>query len=134
MGAQHIANVAAHGSAILEYVCDVDLGRARQLAERYGAKAINDQQEALNDKSVDAVIIASATNTHVDLIVESAKAGKAILCEKPIDLDIARVDYCAGQIRNFNVPVVIGFQRRFDATHMALTDLGRLGQFEGPDR
>lgn len=133
MGAQHIANVAAHDKAVLEYVCDVDLERARQLAERYGAKAITDPLVALNDKSVDAVIIASATNTHVDLIVESAKAGKAVLCEKPIDLDIARVDYCAQQIKDCDVPIMIGFQRRFDATHMAVKKAvaaGEVGQVE----
>lgn len=120
MGAQHIANVAANENAVLEYVCDVDLSRAQALAERYGAKATDDPRVPLNDPAVDAVIIASATNTHVDLIVEAAKAGKAILCEKPIDLDIARVDYCAQQIKGIDVPIMIGFQRRFDATHMAV--------------
>ncbi|MFK0274095.1 inositol 2-dehydrogenase [Ensifer sp. NPDC090286] len=120
MGAQHIANVAAHDTAVLAYVCDVDLERAKVLAERYGAKAISDPRIALDDKSVDAVIIASATNTHVDLLVESAKAGKAILCEKPIDLDLTRVDYCAELIKDCDVPIMIGFQRRFDATHMAV--------------
>lgn len=120
MGAQHGANVAAHPGASLAYVCDVDGRRAQELAERYGATAISDPQIALQDASVDAVIIASATNTHVDLIVASAKAGKAILCEKPIDLDIARVDACAEAIKDCNVPIMIGFQRRFDATHRAV--------------
>src|ERR1044072_498898 len=100
MGAQHIANVASNERAVLGYVCDVDLERARSLADKYGAKPISDPLEALNDKTVDAVIIASATNTHVVLIVKAAKAGKAILCEKPIALDLARVDYCAEQIKD----------------------------------
>lgn len=133
MGAQHIANLAAHDTAVLEYVCDVDLERARQLAGRYGAKAIAEPRIALDDPSVDAVIIASATNTHVDLIVESARAGKAILCEKPIDLDLARVDYCADRIKDCDVPIMIGFQRRFDATHMAVKQAvldGEVGSVE----
>ncbi|WFU05108.1 inositol 2-dehydrogenase (plasmid) [Rhizobium sp. CB3171] len=133
MGAQHIANVAANENAVLEYVVDVDLSRAQALAARYGAKATDNPRVALNDPAVDAVIIASATNTHVDLIVDAAKAGKAVLCEKPIDLDIARVDYCAQQISGLNVPIMIGFQRRFDATHMAVRKAvagGEVGQVE----
>lgn len=134
MGARHIANVAAHERAALGYVCDPDLARARTLAERYGARAISDPREALDDPSVDAVIIASATDTHVDLIIAAAKAGKAILCEKPIDLDIARVDHCAAEIAGSEMPIMIGFQRRFDATHRAVQRTvldGEVGAVEG---
>lgn len=133
MGAQHIANVAAHPDAQLAYVCDPDADRAADLAGRYGAQAIQDPQIALQDPAVDAVIIASATNTHVDLITASAKAGKAVLCEKPIDLDIARVDRCAEEIKDCMVPVMIGFQRRFDATHRAVkeaVEAGEIGRVE----
>lgn len=133
MGAQHIANVAAHPKAELAYVCDPDAARAAELAALYGAKPIQDPQIALQDPSVDAVIIASATNTHVDLITASAKAGKAVLCEKPIDLDIARVDACAEAIKDCNVPVMIGFQRRFDTTHRGVKmaiDAGEIGKVE----
>lgn len=134
MGAQHIANVAAHPRALLGYICDPDLVRAGQLAERHGGRAINAPREALDDPSVDAVIIASATNAHVDLIIAAAKAGKAILCEKPIDLDIARVDHCAAEIAGCDVPIMIGFQRRFDATHRAVKQAvldGEVGSVEG---
>lgn len=134
MGAQHIVNVAAHGRATLSYVCDPDLSRARDLADRQGARAISDPREALEDPSVDAVIIASATNTHVDLIIAAAKAGKAILCEKPIDLDIARVDHCAAEIADCDARIMIGFQRRFDATHRAVKQAildGEVGSVEG---
>lgn len=133
MGTQHIANVAAHPGAELIYVCDPELNRAQNLATRYGARAISDPQIALTDPDVDAVIIASATNTHVELIEAAATAGKAILCEKPIDLDIARVDACAESIKDCNVPIMIGFQRRFDATHSAVRqaiDDGEVGNVE----
>lgn len=128
MGTQHIANIAAHPGAELTYICDVDLGRAQDLSARHGAKAISDPQVALTDPDVEAVIIASATNTHVELIEAAAKAGKAILCEKPIDLDIARVDACATAIKDCKVPIMIGFQRRFDATHMAVKQAIRDGE------
>lgn len=120
MGARHIANVAGNDRAELAYIVDPDLGRAQALASRYGAASSADPGIALSDPAVDAVIIASATNTHVDLIVAAANAGKAILCEKPIDLDIGRVDACAEAIKGCDVPIMIGFQRRFDLTHRAV--------------
>lgn len=133
MGARHIANVAAHEKAALAYVVDPDLDRAKAFADRYGAAASAEPERALADPLVDAVIIASATDTHVDLIIAAANAGKAILCEKPIDLDIARVETCARAIANRNIPVMIGFQRRFDPTHKGVKEAvenGEIGKIE----
>jgi myo-inositol 2-dehydrogenase/D-chiro-inositol 1-dehydrogenase len=133
MGERHIANVAGHGRATLAYIVDPDEARARALAASYGGEAISDPAVALADPSVDAVIIASATNTHVDLIIAAARAGKAILCEKPIDLDMARVDLCAEAIHGCDVPIMIGFQRRFDPTHRAVRQAvqdGEVGAIE----
>lgn len=128
MGERHIANIAANERAELAYVVDTDLSRATVLARKYGSLAVDRPSVALSDPNVDAVIISSATNTHVDLIVASAKAGKAILCEKPIDLDMSRVDMCAKAIEGCNAPIMIGFQRRFDATHRAVSDAVRRGE------
>ncbi|RZF25770.1 inositol 2-dehydrogenase [Paraburkholderia sp. UYCP14C] len=127
MGERHIANVAANDRAELAYVVDPDLVRATTLAEKYNCRAADKPALALSDPDVDAVIIASATNTHVDLIIASAKAGKAILCEKPIDLDMSKVDRCAQAIEGCDVPIMIGFQRRFDATHRAVSDAVKRG-------
>jgi myo-inositol 2-dehydrogenase/D-chiro-inositol 1-dehydrogenase len=63
---------------------------------------------------VDAVLVCSATPTHVDLILASVAAGKPVLCEKPIDLDIGRARDCLQQLEGSSVPVMIGFNRRFD--------------------
>ncbi|QKC93761.1 inositol 2-dehydrogenase [Mesorhizobium sp. NZP2298] len=120
MGERHIVNLAASNRAELAYVVDPDLDRATALATKFGAKASTRPDGPLSDPAVDAVIISSATNTHVDLIIASAKAGKAVLCEKPIDLDMARVDHCAKAIKGCDVPIMIGFQRRFDPTHRAV--------------
>lgn len=128
MGERHIANVAANDHAELAYVVDPDLERATTLAEKYGCRAADKPAPALLDPDVDAVIIASATNTHVELIVASAKAGKAILCEKPIDIDVSKVGRCAKAIEGCNAPIMIGFQRRFDATHRAVSDAVKRGE------
>lgn len=133
MGARHIANVAASDRAELAYVVDPDEARAASLAMRYGAVPAINPAVPLSDPTVNAVIIASATNTHVDLIVAAARAGKAILCEKPIDLDIVRVDACSKAIKGCDVPIMIGFQRRFDPTHRAVkaaVDAGEIGRPE----
>ena len=64
--------------------------------------------------SIDAVVVASPTPTHVDLLTRAVRAGKAVLCEKPIDLDIARVDACRAEIGALADRVMLGFNRRFD--------------------
>ncbi len=82
---------------------------------------------------MDAVLIASSTDTHVDLMTLAAKAGKAVLCEKPIDLDIKRVDRCWQEIESCKVPIQIGFNRRYDPTHKALraaVQAGEVGRVE----
>lgn len=119
IGAIHSANLAAADGARLRYVVDVNTASAHALAARHGARAV-DRDTALNDPEVDAVIIASPTDTHADLAIAAAKAGKAIFCEKPIDLSLKRVDACLAVIRKARVPMFIGFNRRFDPSFSAL--------------
>ena len=71
---------------------------------------------ALDDADVDAVVIASATSTHTDLLRDAVLAGKKVLCEKPIDLDLAKVDRCWAEIAAHAPFVMVGFNRRFDPT------------------
>ena len=133
MGSIHAGNVAARDGAELVYVVDPNHGLARQLADRLNATPLESSAIALEDGSVDAVIIASATDTHAGLIVESAKARKAILCEKPIDLDMKRVRSCEDVLNEHPVPIMIGFQRRFDETHRDVKraiDRGEIGNTE----
>ena len=76
----------------------------------------------LADKAIEAVLIATSTDTHVPLLTAAAKAGKAVLCEKPIDLDIARAEACWAEIGKLNPLVMIGFNRRFDPSFKAVRD------------
>jgi myo-inositol 2-dehydrogenase/D-chiro-inositol 1-dehydrogenase len=127
IGAMHAANIAAHPRARLAVVFDVNRKAAEAVASRHGAKLADGVEAALADAAVDAVMIASSTDTHVDLIVGAAKAGKAILCEKPIHLDIARVEECRKAIAGTGVPIQIGFNRRYDASHKAVAKAVRAG-------
>ncbi|MGI9449227.1 MAG: Gfo/Idh/MocA family oxidoreductase, partial [Geminicoccaceae bacterium] len=94
IGRMHAANLANHPRTELVSVFDVFAEAAEQTAKATDANVAASVDDILNDASIDAVLIASSTDTHVDLLTSSAKAGKAILCEKPIDLDLARVDGC----------------------------------------
>ena len=131
IGAMHGANIAATRRARLAAVYDVHRPTAEKVAAAHGARAADSVAAALAE--ADAVLIASSTDTHVDLITAAAKAGKPILCEKPIDLDIARVEQCRRAIAELGVPVQIGFNRRYDPSHRALRDAvrgGEIGQLE----
>lgn len=133
IGRVHGANVAAHPRATLRYVCDIDTSAAAQLADRTGAMAIDDPAVVWADDAVDAVLIASSTDTHADLLRGALRAGKAVYCEKPIALDITTVMAVADEARDSDLPVFIGFCRRFDANHRAVRDAvaaGRIGDVE----
>jgi myo-inositol 2-dehydrogenase/D-chiro-inositol 1-dehydrogenase len=113
IGAIHAANLAASGRARLRHVVDVHAPAAQALAARHDAR-VSDTATALADLEVGAVIIASSTDTHADLVIAAARAGKAIFCEKPIDLSLARVDACLEAVAKAGVPMLVGFNRRFD--------------------
>ena len=131
IGAIHAANIA-QSSASLAYVVDVNRAAADALASKHGARVV-DTATALADPRVDAVVIASSTDTHADLIELAAKAGKKIFCEKPVDLSLARVDRCLAAVKSAGVPVLMGFNRRFDPSFTAFKqsiDAGTIGAVE----
>ncbi len=119
IGAIHAANLATMTETQLLYGIDVNANAARALAVRHGAQ-VTGVDAALADPNVDAVIIASSTATHADLAIASARAGKAIFCEKPIDLSLKRVDACLAAVKKAKVPMFVGFNRRFDPSFAAL--------------
>ncbi len=132
IGAIHAANLASHPGARLRHIVDVHAPAAAALAERHGAR-VSDTATALADPDIGAVIIASSTDTHADLIIAAAQAGKAIFCEKPIDLSLARVDECLAAVQAAGVPMLVGFNRRFDPNFAELHRrivAGAIGQVE----
>ena len=132
IGAIHAATLATVPGTRLAYVIDVNEKAAAALAAKHGAK-VGDARTAFADKGVDAVIIASSTDTHADLAIAAARAGKAIFCEKPIDLSLKRVDACLAAVRKARVPMFVGFNRRFDPSFAAMKsriDRGEIGAVE----
>ncbi len=114
IGQVHARSVVENPDTELAWVCDPAETAATTLAGTYGAKASPQPGDAMADPGVDAVVIASATPTHVDLLRASVLAGKKVMCEKPIDLDLARIDAVWADIRDKAPFVMLGFNRRFD--------------------
>ena len=119
IGQMHAANIARHPRAELAAVYDVNHPAAEAVAEAQGVLAANSADDIFASDKVDAVLIATATPTHADYIEMAVAAGKAILCEKPIDLSLARVEACAAKIAGTKVPIQLGFNRRYDPGHSA---------------
>lgn len=115
IGRIHAANLAALPGVSLKAICDPVADSAAALAAQLGAR-VSTPEAVLADAAIDAVVIASPTDTHSDLIRRAAAAGKQIFCEKPVDLSVPRAVECAAAVQAAGVACMIGFQRRFDPT------------------
>ena len=127
IGKVHGENIAKHPRAELAYIYDVNEQASEQLATRLGAKVAASPEE-IWASDVDAVLIASSTNTHADLLSGAIRAGKSIYCEKPIDLDINRVKAVVQQAQKTSLPILVGFSRRYDSNHLGIREALRSGE------
>lgn len=128
IGKVHGNNIAAHPNASLQYVYDVHTPSAEQLGTPLGAKVAASPEEIWGAADVDAVLIASSTNTHADLLSSAIKARKPVYCEKPIDLNIERVKAVVQEAHHTTIPILIGFSRRFDPNHVGVWEAVRNGE------
>jgi len=131
IGLIHADNIARHPRLELTVVCSSRIESADRLAGRYGSVPTIDADRAFVE--VDAVVIASPNSTHIDLMTQAARRGIPALCEKPLDLDLSRVRASAAELMDSPSPLMVGFNRRFDANFAALrnrvTD-GEIGRLE----
>jgi len=126
----HATAISTHPGSRLVAVADINAEAAAKLAAQYGAEA-RSVEAILADPAIHAVLIATSTDTHSDLIERAVAAGKAVLCEKPVDLSLARAQACLAKVGT--APVMIGFNRRFDpnfASLKAALDAGEIGKPE----
>jgi myo-inositol 2-dehydrogenase/D-chiro-inositol 1-dehydrogenase len=133
IGTIHAGNVATHAGSRLRGVYDVNTEAAARLAGAHGARSYRSVDEVFADTALDAVVIASSTDTHVELLLRAAAAGTPVFCEKPIANDLALVDRAVAAVRGAGVPCLIAFNRRFDPSfarlQQALRD-GAIGPLE----
>lgn len=132
IGRVHAQAISTHPRGTLTAVADTFEIAARGIINDFGG-AFRSIDEIASSDDIDAVVICTPTNTHADLIEKFARAGKAIFCEKPIDLNIARVESCLKTIAETKTPLMVGFNRCFDPHFAALKnaiDVGDIGTIE----
>lgn len=131
IGKIHAGNVAANPRARLIAVADPFAEACGPVAALHGAEAMTDPMAAIARDDVDAVVIGTPTDTHIGLLMAAVDAGKAVLCEKPIDLDLGKSAEAAAQIDTLGGKVMLAFNRRFDPTFAEVRraiDAGKIGE------
>ncbi|MBY5363126.1 inositol 2-dehydrogenase [Rhizobium leguminosarum] len=132
IGKVHAKAVSGDANATLVAVADAFPQAADAIASAYACE-VRTIEAIEAAKDIDAVVICTPTDTHADLIERFARAGKAIFCEKPIDLDVARVKACIKVVEETGAKLMVGFNRRFDPHFMAVRkviDEGKIGDVE----
>jgi len=132
IGRVHAKAVAGAAGAELVAVADAVPEAAKAIAASY-ATEVRSVEAIISAKDVDAVLITTPTDLHAQMIEQAARAGKAIFCEKPIDLSVERVRRCLEVTRAEKAALMVGFNRRFDPNFMearARIDAGAIGEVE----
>ncbi|PHR93119.1 MAG: inositol 2-dehydrogenase [Blastopirellula sp.] len=132
IGKVHAQAISGNVSATLVAVADTFDSAAKAISGQYGCE-VRTIDAILASTDVDAVLICTPTNTHADLIEQFSRVGKAIFCEKPIDLNLDRVKQCLAVVEETGTALMMGFNRRFDphfAAIRAAIDDGKIGKVE----
>jgi myo-inositol 2-dehydrogenase/D-chiro-inositol 1-dehydrogenase len=119
IGKLHAENIATRlRDTQLLAIADIDADSAALTASKLRVPtSTDDYHKLLENPQIDAIVICSSTSTHAEIIIEAAKAGKHIFCEKPIDYNLDRIDAALKAVEDAGVKLQIGFNRRFDANH-----------------
>lgn len=131
IGRVHAKTLSQLDGAEVALIADPFEKFGKQAAQDFNTKWSADWEDMLSDDSIDGIVIGSPTPFHVDQIIKSAQAGKAIFCEKPISNDLATIDKCLQVVSDTKAKLLIGFQRRFDENFMAVRENvmnGKIGQ------
>ena len=133
IGKLHAANLASRvPGAELAAISDVYEPAARSLAEELDVPAYHeDYHEILKDPSIDAVFVCSSTDTHSQVSIDAARAGKHVFCEKPIDHDLDKIKAVLSEVERAGVKYQVGFNRRFDRNFMRVREAVQNGEIGG---
>jgi myo-inositol 2-dehydrogenase/D-chiro-inositol 1-dehydrogenase len=132
IGRLHAETIASHSESSLHAVSDIDSDSAKELAIQYGV-SVKPADDVISNPNVDAILIATSTDTHSEFIEKASLSGKAVLCEKPVDLNLNRAKECLDKVSTANNSIMIGFNRRFDPNFAQLKkslDNGEIGNRE----
>lgn len=130
IGQVHAKSITYHiPQAELVAISDIYLDGAKKVAAELSIpQATEDYHEILNNPEIDAVLICSSTDTHADIAIEAARAGKHIFCEKPVDLTVEKIKAVIDAVNKAGVKLQIGFNRRYDHNFAAIKDMANQGK------
>lgn len=134
IGKIHAENLATRVPDVeLAAVADTNLAAAEEIAARFHVPvAVSDYHALLDDADLDAMAICSSTDTHAEIVVEAAAAGKHIFCEKPIDQNLDRIDEALAAVDRAGVKLQVGFNRRFDPNFRKVRETVAAGKIGTP--
>ena len=133
IGVMHGKNLMRNKAFNLKYVYDINKKLTYKISKILKSTPIDNPSIAFKDKKINAVFIASTTSTHIKLILEGVRYKKAIFCEKPLDLNINKINECKKKIKKSNPKIQLGFNRRYDPGHNNLKKellRGKIGKLE----
>ena len=134
MGSIHARNISnLIPDADLVAVCDIRLEVAQAVANELGIRrVVKDYHELLADPDIEAILIATSTDTHAFIMKDVAAAGKHIFCEKPLALDLNKIDEALAEVGKSGVKLQVGFNRRFDKSYKQVHDIVASGEIGRP--
>ena len=122
IGQMHAENLINHPEFNLKYVFDIDEKLSNKLSKKYKCINIENPNVAFKDKDIKSIFIATSTKTHLKFIEEGVKNKKIVFCEKPLDLDLKKINQSKKKLFKLNPKIQIGFNRRYDPAHKSLKD------------
>ena len=122
IGQMHAENLINHPQFYLKYIFDIDKKLTEKLSKKYNCIGIKNPNIAFRDKNIKSIFIATSTKTHLRFIEEGVKNKKVIFCEKPLDLDLKKINQSKKKLAKLNPKIQIGFNRRYDPAHNSLKE------------
>ncbi|MDA9695235.1 inositol 2-dehydrogenase [Candidatus Pelagibacter sp.] len=133
IGQMHAENIKNHKNFNLKYIFDKDQILTKKLSKKYHTLSIQNTNIAFKDESIKCIFIASSTKTHLNFIEQAVSSKKIVFCEKPLDLDLNKINKCKKKISKYNPKIQLGFNRRYDPAHNSLKQnliKGKIGKLE----
>ena len=120
IGQMHAQNLFDHNEFNLKYIFDIDNRLGKKFSKKYNCISIIKPKIALNDKKVKIIFIATSTKSHLKFIQAAVKEKKIVFCEKPLDLNLKKINICKKKISSYKPQIQMGFNRRYDPSHHSL--------------
>jgi len=133
IGQMHAENLVSHPKFKLISVYDINKNLSKKFSKKFKCLNIENPHIAMKDKKTDVIFIATSTSTHLKFIEEAVKNKKIVFCEKPLDLNLEKIEKCKRKIKKYNPKIQIGFNRRYDPGHKLLRKnllKGKIGKLE----